>query len=440
MSVTTIAIVIALPFLVAGAALVASSEAAIFSLTFGDRLRLRRNHPRAAEAIQELLARPNELLVTLLFSNMMFITMFFVLTSMLLAEAAAAGKAWLGILISIVDLIVVMVIAEIASKMLAVRRRVEVARYNALPVLWLVRALAPLRRVALPMIIEPLTRLFLPPGREETPSVSTEELASLLAVGAEEGAIDPGEQRVLEQVLRLGETRVQDVMTPRVEMDWLDISATPDDVVALARERRRTRVPVCKGSLDQGVIGVLDVKRYLAVLARSTSPPALRAFLDPPRFVPHRATLDRLLEQLRAWGVKVALCVDEHGSVVGVVSARTVASQVASELSGQDADGQDFSRATPEGEGRWLVPGRFPARALAEMLEFDHVTRVSTVSGLVLSLLGRPPALGDTVMLGNVRLTVRGVNRRVPSEVGVELRSAADPPERMRRKRAEVRA
>lgn len=432
MSLTAILIVIALPLLVMGAAIVASSEAAIFSLNYGDRLRLSRQHPRAARAIAELLARPSDLLVTLLFSNMMLITMFFVLTSLLITEI---GKPWLGIIISIIDLLVVMVVAEIASKMLAVRRRVELVRFNALPVLALVRLMAPMRRVAMPLIIQPLTRLFLPPGRAPTPSLTTEELAALLHVGTEEGAINDEEQRVLRQVIHLGDTRIKDVMTPRTDMVMLDESDGAESVAAVARERRLTRVPVCRGGRGNGpseseILGILDVKRYLAAAARTSSTPPLRPYLDEARYVPERATLDQLLEQLRVWGAKLAMCVDEHGSITGVVSARDAARQIATEFAGGEADAPGSLNARFDAEGRWIVNGRFPARSFTEMFELSGSgwRQTTTVAGLVISLLGRQPRVGDRVDLGNVRLTVRALRGRVADEVAVEVMERGSAP------------
>lgn len=418
-----------LPILLAACAGLSAAETALFGLTAQDRARLRRESPAALAAADGLLERPRELLVSLLFINMMSSTLFFVLTSILLIEASRRGSEWLGVLVSAVNLLLMTVVAEVVSKMLAVRRRVEFTRALARPTAWVVSAMGPLRSFLDAAVIAPLARVIAPRASQGG-TLSEQELAALIEQGQREGAIDSGEQRLLRQVVRFGTVRVREVMTPRVDMAVLDAGATPEQVRALAKERRLTRVPVADGELDDGVRGLLDVKGYLAALAVARVAPAggprvtLEAFLAAVEYVPERATLDKLLDLLRRTGRKVALCVDEYGTVTGIVSARDVVERLVSELRHGDGEEAD-DPVQMVGLGEWTVPGRLPARDWAEMFGLPHDGRAVTVAGLVLARLGRLPTVGDVVTLGNVRVRVDAVSGRVIDQVTVRLIHAA---------------
>lgn len=416
-----------LPVLLAGCTALAAVETALFGLTFQDRTRLKRESPRVVAAVEGLLARPRELLVSLLFLNMMLSTLYFVLTSILLLEATRRDAQWLGVLVSVVNLLLMTVVAEVVSKMLAARRRAEFTRALARPTAVVVAALGPLRSFLDVAVIAPLVRAIAP-GRPARRALSEQELAALIEQGGRDGAIDTGEQRVLRQVIRFGSVRVREVMTPRVHMAWLDVSATAEEARSLAAEHRLTRVPVVRGEIDDEVVGLLDVKGYLAAVsvagfAPAGAAPRMDGFLAPVVYVPERASLDKLLELLRQSGRKVALCVDEYGAVTGIVSARDVVERLVSELrQDEDEDGNPAVQMVALGE--WVVPGRLPARDWAEMFGLAHDGRVSTVAGLVQAHLGRLPVVGDVVTLGNVQLRVDSVSGRVVESITVKIVTA----------------
>jgi putative hemolysin len=430
---TGILIILAvLPLLLAACTLNSAAETALFGLTYHDRTRLKRVSPRALAAAERLLARPRELLVSILFVNMIVSTLYFVLTSILLIEATSRDMQWLGVAVSLINLLLMTVVAEVVSKMLAARRRVEFTRVLVGPTAIMVAALGPLRSFLDAAVIAPLARVISPGGVAAglAGRLSEGELSTLLEIGAREGTIDTGEQRVLKQVIKLGGMRVRELMTPRVDMVWLEESSTVEDVRSVAVRHGLTRVPVCRGSLDDEVLGMLDVKGYLAAAARlgagggasagGPAGPSLRGFLGPVRFVPDRATLDKLLERMRQTHAKIALCVDEYGAITGAVSTRDVVEHLVREIRSEDARAED-GEVQMVGLGEWLVPGRLPAREWAEMFGLKPDARVSTVAGLVLARLGRLPVVGDEVRLGNVRLTVEAVEGRVAERVRVRL-------------------
>lgn len=405
-----------LPIPLLAVAVLSGAETALFTLTYHDRLRLARSHPLAAAQIGYLLARPRGLLVLILFLNMLASTVYFVLTSLALLQAT---QPWVAVVIGVVNLLLMTLAGEVVSKMLAARYAVPISRVIAGPLRAVYRVLRPVVEFVEAGVIAPLARLFSPgvASGELTP----DELGALLHLGAQEGAIDADEQRVLGQVIGLSGLRVREVMTPRVDLSWLEASAPLAEVQEMARVQGLTRIPICRGSIDdEDVLGLLDVKKYLAAAAAG-KPVGLEECVDPPCYAPERASLDKLLELMRTRGVKLAICVNEHGSVTGVVSLQDLVRRLVAELDRQDEESIAGGQVRQVGAGEWEVPGRLSVGAWAGMFGLKADKRVSTVAGLIFARLGRTPEVGDSVVIGNVRLRVARLDGRVVESAFVDL-------------------
>lgn len=420
-------LLLALPPLVAVSGACSAAETALFSLSYQDRARLRRESAGAAAAAAYLLARPRALLVSLILANTLVNTLYFVLTSIV---TFSVENAWLGVGLAVFNLVVLTVMAEVVSKMLATRYPVGFTKLLARPALVLFTSLGPVRQFLEIGVIAPLTRLLTPPTAAAGASLTPEELEGLVRVGERRGDIDADEQRMLRQVIALGDMRVRDVMIPRTQMEWLSEGAGAEEVEGLWRRTGMTRVPLCAGSIDDGVLGMLNVKGYLMALAlwretgsgsRGGEAPRAVDFLEEVKFVPQTATLDRLLEQFRVGATKVGLCVDEHGSVTGVVSAQSVAGPLVAEVAGGLEGVPSEPTVVMVGLGRWQVSGRLSVREWAQMFKLEADPRVSTVAGLIFARLGRVPAVGDRVRLGNVQMEVQAVSGRVAQRVLMSL-------------------
>ena len=413
-----IPILITLLALLCVVAVLSSLETSLFSLSYHDRSRLKRLSPPAERAAAKLLSQPRALLVLILFFNTIAVTLYFVLSTIL---GERLEKMWMSIALAAFNLLAMTLLSEVISKMIAGRYRVELARVMSIPALIVFTALRPLRVFLDRGVIAPLTRLIVSTG-QRTADLSGEELSELLAQGKRQGAIDADEQRLLRQVIHFGDRRVREIMVPRVQMEWLDEKSTTADVAELVRRTRLTRVPICRGggSLDDEVIGMLHTKRYLAAAAAGRAR-TLAESCEPVRYVPQTATLDKLLETMRAGGVKVALVVDEYGAVVGAVATQDLVRTLISELTEQEAEGEEEPQVQLVGLGVWSVPGRFSVREWARMFRLEDQSRVSTVAGLMFARLGRLPRVGDVVRLGNVRLEVARVDGRVAEEVLLSL-------------------
>ncbi len=419
-------ILLALLFpLLAGSALCSGSETAFFSLTQGDRLRLRKVAPGTAAAVAELLHSPRSLLVTILLGNVAVNTGFFVVSAVVGRGLFGAAGA---VIFGVASLASIILLGEVLPKTIAAAHRVSFCRLAAGPMLFFFRTLGPIRVGAEHFVIAPLARLVRPREAED-PRLSVEEVAALLELGGQQGALDVEEQRLLGEVVELGTLRVRDVMRPRVDVSWLVPQSTIRDAVTIARETGDRIVPV-RNPDGTGVAGVVDVQRLFKALNRKpeVAVNAVSSVLLPARFVPETARLDQLLDDFRRASATMSLAVNEHGAVTGLVRLEDVIDELVRLSAGDDEDFQDQMRIV--GLGEWEVPGRLSIRHWGEffeteVLEPERDGRASTLGGLIFSRLGRPPQPGDELRLRNVVLRVESVRGRVVEKVRVRLEHEA---------------
>ncbi len=424
MSLTDLVLVLILPAAVLASGACAAAETAVFSLSHSDRTRLRRLSSGADRAIGALVGRPRAFLLSVLFLTSTANVAYFVVGAVL--ERRFVHHT-LGIALNAALVLLLVVGADLLPKLLARANRLVFCRVAARPLIAVRDAVSPVTGVLELLLIGPIIRLLRPGHTQRERALTAEELGALLDLSARTGALAADEQRLLGEVVELGVTRIREVMTPRVAMAWLEENAPPAKVREIARASTHQRFPVFRGSLDGKLLGMLDLHRYLPAAEGEGgrgSAPRLSEYLTPALCVPERARLDQLLAQLSAGTNEVAICVDEFGAVVGIVGVGDVVGRLlARGAETATAEEQGIERL---GDDLWVVPGRLPARELAEyFLEEEGreqpSSAASTVGGLFFARLGRVPRVGDAVRLGNVRLVVEAMSGRTVDRVRVSV-------------------
>lgn len=417
-----------LPLAAALSGAFSGSETALFGLRAHERNGLIAGDDPISRAAAALLAAPRMLLITLLLGNMTVNVLYFVVSSVLLLriDSTTVGQAE-AIAASALLLAFIILVGEVMPKLVAARHSLRWVRAVAVPLLALHGFLAPVRLPLNRVIIEPLIRLGLSPGRRL--AISHDELDSLLEVSREAGVIDRDEFDLLSDVVRLSRQTTRDVMTPRVRMAAVPVDAGREEVLEHVRnwyERLApargaggggaspiSRLPVYEGTVDC-VVGVLNLRRFFLDERLS-----VRSAMEPATFIPELATLDRLLDHFRRTRSRVALVVDEFGQTTGMVAL----DDVMSELYGRSAEHASSSGAIMlTGLGRWRVDGDLNIHDFAEAFEIDlESPRVSTVAGLVSQELQRVPHAGDSLVLGRYRLKVVAARRARAVTIEMEL-------------------
>lgn len=242
---------------------------------------------------------------------------------------------------------------------------------------------------------------------------SAPELAALVRRSAEAGMLDESIAELITNSIDLEELSAVDVMTDRTRLICLERPSTAADVISLARRTGHSRFPLIGDSSDD-ILGLVHLRKAIAVpFEKRTEVPAAALMDDAPQ-VPETQRLGSLLVQLREFGMQMAVVVDEYGGTSGVVTLE----DVVEELVGDVADEHDPRRSgvSRTADGGWIVPGRLRPD---ELLELAQITvpddgAYETLAGLVMSELGRVPAVSDAVTVAGVRLEVAVmVGRRV---------------------------
>lgn len=380
--------------LLAASAFCSCSETAVFGLTGADREWLRVQRPSAASRVEELLREPRALLVSVLLANCIVNTLYFVVTT---AIAISLEQGLMtGVLIGVGTLVTLVLVGETLPKLAGNAARRQIVPWVAGPLLATHRLMRPLHEGMDRFVLVPLARLG---GRPAAREVHDRELGELLALSQRGGVLAPEEGHAIRRVTRLRGRKVREVMTPRVDISWLTLSASREEVRAEVRRAGRRRVVVADPDLDS-VAGFLDVRAFLLDARGDRAP--LRDHLLPAAFIPEVATIDQLLGWFASSGRRVAVVVDEFGGTAGVVSLTDAVSEVAGHAEGSAAE--SWVRVAP---GVWESPGDVDLHESFERLELgEPPSEADTVAGAVMEALGRVAVVGDSVVFGGVRIDV----------------------------------
>ncbi len=395
-----------IPLLMASG-LCSGSETALFRLLRGDRMRLARHHPHAALAVEALLRDKGQVLVTILFLNMVVNVFYFVIASVLTMRQQHAS---IGVAISIGTLLALILFGEVFAKLLAGSQRVRFVVLTAVPLLGIHRLLTPVRRVVVRGLVLPLVRLIHPDASAHPRASSPRELRTLVGLGMAQGVLDADEQQMLREIVSLSARRVREVMTPRRQMPWLDLTLPRARVLAIVARTRRTELPACEGSLDAETPRIVDVRGALA-------DPTWRP-LEHTReatFIPENVRLDRALHTLRERGEHLALCVDEHGAISGMLEIEALVDAIAMPIE------HESGLVVPVGPGLWRVSPRlsphdfqrlFPARS-----DSEEETDAASLAALIAERLGHVPTTGDEIVYQGYVVRVERVANNAPESL-----------------------
>ena len=247
---------------------------------------------------------------------------------------------------------------------------------------------------------------------EKGEQITHEEVETVLAEGASAGLIEPEEQAMIGEVLRLGDRQVRVAMTPRRDIYWISLSDTSDQQLADIRACPYSRIVVTEGADVEEPVGVIHKKDVLDAILDGKKPD-IQALMATPIYLVETTSLLRALELLKQTPLHMALVVDEFGALEGVVTPTDLLEMIAGDFDeGHDA-------ATPDAilkreDGSYLVDGRAEVDDLAKALgaDFTETSQFHTAAGLVLHEIGRLPSEGDVFEIGGFRVEVIDMDDR----------------------------
>ncbi|MCY1708659.1 hemolysin family protein [Pannonibacter sp. SL95] len=301
-----------------------------------------------------------------------------------------------------------LIIGELVPKQVALRNPEGVAARVAPLMLLISRIAAPL--VFLLDISGKAVLSLLGQSGASEEKVTEEEVKTIIAEAESAGVLESAERDMISGVMRFADRTARALMTPRREVEIIDLSDPHDVLRAQIRETRRTRLPVQDGEADD-IIGALRVRDVIEAYAESDEPD-LRALVRPAPVVIDSARALDVLKALRAATLHMALVFDEYGHFEGIISAGDILETITGVF--QDEDSNDEPSCVQRADGSWLVAGWMQVDEASDKLGLpvDKDPDFETVAGLVLSELNHLPVVGEVFDYRGWRIEVVDLDGR----------------------------
>jgi CBS domain containing-hemolysin-like protein len=344
-------------------------------------------------------------------------------------SALAAVVAWqraadVWPVVTVVALVVVasLVLGEVTPRTVALRHLETTGLRLAGSARLLVRIVAPVAE-----LVVGLGRALVPRRHEVSgPYASDDELRQFDDGQDEDEELEPEERAMIRSIFELGDTVVREVMTPRPDMVTVSHDAGLDEVMALALERGYSRLPVHDPSDQDVIVGVAYAKDLFARIVEGAAARGWHDLVRTPTYVPETKRCDDLLRDLQAERVHLALVVDEHGELVGLVTIEDILEEIVGEI--VDEHDQEEPLVEPLEGGALRIDARLGVDDLNELLGSSLPEEGwDTVGGLVFGTLGRVPVVGDELELAGLTIRVEHVQgRRVGKVLVAPVRGEDD--------------
>ncbi|KAM3097778.1 hemolysin family protein [Phormidesmis sp. 146-12] len=314
----------------------------------------------------------------------------------------------LAFLISVICITyLTLIIGELVPKRLALTHPERISVMVATPMSLLAKIAAPI--VLLLGTSTDIVMRILGVRPSEEPQVTEEEIRVMIEQGTEAGMFEQAEEDIMKRVFRLGDRRISALMTPRLDIIWLDLEDSAEENRRAMMESSHSRFPVCHGGLDNllGVVQVYD----LLVKSWSGQELDLTSSLQTPVFVPESTRALKVLELFKQSGTQIAFVVDEYGVIQGLVTFTDVLQAIVGDI--PSIEELEEPQAVQREDGSWLLDGMLPIYQFKEILNLEDEElpgeqrgTYQTLGGFVVMHLGRIPAPADHFEWSTMRFEV----------------------------------
>jgi putative hemolysin len=338
------------------------------------------------------------------------------------------------VLVTLLIALASIIIGELVPKTLALAFPDRFAILVARPIGWFDRILRPIVWLV-STISNVLVRALGGRDRPQAGYLSTEELKMLVETGSEQGGIEEDEKEMIHGVIELAETKVHQVMVPRIGIRAVEVHDPIDEVLDMIVRAGHSRVPVYEDNLDN-IVGILYAKDLLPFLRPESAPSSeidLRALVRPAAYVPETKPVDELLREMRADKRHIAIVVDEYGGTAGLITMEDVVEEIVGEIQ-DEYDSEEPLVESLEGDDEKIafrIDGRVSMDDLRDLFELSDTEEededeYDTVGGFIVHRVGRIPLPGAVVPFRNVTLTVETAE---PRRIGKVIATRPREPE-----------
>ena len=387
------------------------SETALIGIS-RERVHLLAETDPRGKRLEQLVSHPERMLSTLLVANNTVNVLSASVATILFVSLI--GETWGPWVATAVMTAVLLIFGEITPKTIAARHP-EKFSLRVAPIIWnLSIVLAPIARF-FSAITRGLLRMLRINVDGNLGDVTEDDIRALAALSQRGGQIEQAEREIIDALFHLADTSVRDVMTPRLDIVTVPAPVTSDELRRAVTETGHSRFPVTANGLDdlQGIVHVKDLLRRPD--DEGDVPPNIR----PPNYVPETMSVLDTLEEMRARRYGMAVVVDEHGGVEGIVTIKDLVAELVGELQDEfDAGTPSVTQIAPS---VWIADGRLDIDDLEAAI--DHTIPdgpYSTVGGYIITTIGKIPGRGDEVVDDGFRYTILAMDRQRVDRIKVE--------------------
>ena len=375
---------------------------------------------RAAKLTQSLLERTDRLLGVILLGNNLINSASSVLATVICVRLFGEGEVTLMIATGAITFFI-LVFSEITPKVVGATYPEAIALPSSF-------VLAPLLRIAYPIVwfvnlfVQGLLRiLFIKPRQEEHSHLSMQELRTLVLEGGK--FIPKKHQSIFLNLFELEDMTVDDTMTPRGQIEAIDLKDDLEDIRSALSSSHHTRLVVCDGDLDN-VVGILHVRKVLNMTRRDQiDVEGLRAIMREPYFVPQGTHLLSQLQHFQENQRHMGLVVDEYGEILGLVTMKDILEEIVGEFTSAAVGSAALFHREPDGSV--IADGTCSLRVLNRKAGFDFpLEGPKTINGLLLEELEEIPESGQRIDLAGHPVEIMQVQNRMVKVVRIQPKPA----------------
>ena len=407
---------ICLVLLLVGSAFFSSAETALTTVNRIQIQLLAEEDNKKAKRVEMILDQsPKMLSAILIGNNIVNISASALATTLTIS---VFGNAYVGLATGILTLLV-LVLGEITPKSLASIFSLQLSLAYSGFIWMLMRVLTPVIFVVEAIRTGILKLMGVDPNAKGN-RITEDELKTLVDVGLEEGAIENDEFEMITNVFSLDDSLAKDIMIPRIDMSFLHVDASYDEVIELYRETSYTRFPIYSETRDT-IIGTINVKDLL--LYPKDEPFHIRKILREPHFTFEHKEVGTLLMEMQEGGISLVIVLDEYGATSGMITMEDILEEIVGEIRDEyDKDETDAIIEMKPGR-EYLIDGSTNLTDVNDALKIDlESEEYDSIGGYIIEKLDRLPKSGETIQLDNgIKMITELVKRNRVEKVHVFL-------------------
>lgn len=376
---------------------------------------------KKVELLKKWLKNPNEMLTGILVGNNIVNILATVIASAVANRLLGGNTGSAIFIVTVVMTLVILIFGEITPKVIAKTHTVKIAGLVITTIYYLSILLKPIL-IILMSISKFIGRIFGIELKENVLMITEEDIISFVNVGEAEGVIEEEEKQMIHSIVGLGEITAKEVMTPRTSMLAFEGDKTLDDIWEEIIDNGFSRIPIYGETIDN-IIGVLYVKDILKMMKSGQTNLPIKNFVREACFVPETKPIIDILQHFREIKIHIAVVLDEYGGTAGLVTIEDLIEEITGEIRDEyDTEEEEFIKKISE--NLYEVNGMIDIETLDKelSLELPESEDYESLGGLIVTELGRVAEINDEIIINNVKLIVKEIEKKRVSKVLIEMR------------------